>query len=181
MIWKQRLLKFVHRAALSVPVTIAFFDCVAYVAKVEGVSMQPTLNPDTNHPDFVLLNRWVSRTCKVKRGDVIAITSPRDPSQKLIKRIIALEGDVVRTLSYKKRFVTVPAGHCWIEGDNSTKSLDSNTFGPIALGLLVASATYIVWPPSRWGQLESFVPDTRKPAAKVQRYWTMDPIFQENE
>lgn len=176
MMWRQRVKLVVYRAAVSVPVAIAFLDCVAYVAKVEGVSMQPALNPDPNKSDFVLLNRWTSRTCAVRRGDVIAITSPKDPSQKLIKRIIGLEGDTVRTLSYKKRFVTVPAGHCWIEGDNHPKSLDSNSFGPVALGLLVAKASHLVWPPSRWGRVESYLPESRKPVSKTQSYRAMDYI-----
>lgn len=82
-----------RRAALTLPLAVAFVDCVAYVAKVEGVSMQPVLNPDPeSFSDYVFLNRWASRNCEVQRGEVIAITSPRDPSQRLIKRIVALEG-----------------------------------------------------------------------------------------
>jgi len=47
----------------------------------------------------------------------------------------------------------VPEGHCWLEGDHVGHSMDSNTFGPISLGLVTAKATHIVWPPSRWQQL----------------------------
>lgn len=42
-----------------------------------------------------------------------------------------------------------------VEGDHIHNSLDSNSFGPIPLGLLTAKATYIVWPPSRWRHLKS--------------------------
>lgn len=37
----------------------------------------------------------------------------------------------LRTLSYKNRYVRVPDGHFWIEGDHHGHSLDSNSFGPV--------------------------------------------------
>ena len=36
-----------------------------------------------------------------------------------------------RTLGYKNRYVRVPDGHFWIEGDHHGHSLDSNSFGPV--------------------------------------------------
>lgn len=36
-----------------------------------------------------------------------------------------------RTLSYKNRYVKIPNGHFWIEGDHHGHSLDSNSFGPV--------------------------------------------------
>ena len=45
--------------------------------------------------------------------------------------MIALEGDKVKTLGYKKRVVKVPTGHCWVEGDNHACSDDSNRRGPV--------------------------------------------------
>lgn len=42
--------------------------------------------------------------------------------------------------------------------------MDSNTFGPIPLENITAKATLIVWPPSRWQNLDNnYVPDTRTP------------------
>ena len=40
---------------------------------------------------------------------------------------------VFRTLSYKNRYVKIPAGQCWVEGDNSGQSMDSNLFGPVSI------------------------------------------------
>lgn len=31
--------------------------------------------------------------------------------------------------------------------------MDSNTFGPVPLGLITGKATFIVWPPTRWQYL----------------------------
>lgn len=125
--------------------------------------MQPALNPDANETDYVFLSRWAIRDLNVQRGDIISLISPKDPEQKIIKRVVGLQGDVVSTLGYKNEFVKVPEGHCWVEGDHTGNSLDSNSFGPVSLGLLTARATYIVWPPTRWQSIPSFLPKQRWP------------------
>uniref|UniRef100_W5NG32 Mitochondrial inner membrane protease subunit 2 n=1 Tax=Lepisosteus oculatus TaxID=7918 RepID=W5NG32_LEPOC len=56
--------------------------------------------------------------------------SPKNPQQKIIKRVIALEGDIIKTMGYKNRYLKIPDGHFWIEGDHHGHSLDSNNFGP---------------------------------------------------
>ena len=97
--------------SLSIPLTIIFFDNVAYVAKVEGVSMQPTLNDDAlledpestfkryfyrfNSSDLVLLSHWSTRNYNIHRGDIVSLVSPKNPSVIIIKRVIALEGEHV--------------------------------------------------------------------------------------
>ena len=148
---------------VAAPVMITCMDVFGYVAKVEGASMQPCLNPDPKTPttDYVFLNRWKVRSYEFTRGEVVSLTSPTNPDQKIIKRIIGLEGDKVRTLSYKNRNIKVPKGHCWVEGDHHGQSLDSNLFGPVAMGLILAKASHIVWPPSRWQRLEAKMPSGR--------------------
>lgn len=81
--------------------------------------MQPALNPDVNTSDYVFLSRWAVKNLSVERGDIVALISPKDPDQKIIKRVVALQGDVVSTLGYNKPFVRVPEGHCWVEGDHT--------------------------------------------------------------
>lgn len=126
--------------------------------------MQPALNPDNTQADYVFLSRWSIRGVNsIQRGDIVSLISPKDPSQKIIKRVVGLQGDVVSTLGYKQEVIRVPEGHCWIEGDHTGHSLDSNTFGPVALGLMTAQATFIVWPPSRWRTLISELPGRRRP------------------
>ncbi|XP_055624215.1 mitochondrial inner membrane protease subunit 2 [Toxorhynchites rutilus septentrionalis] len=155
---------FFKSVLLSIPVGVTFFDCVGYVVRVDGISMQPALNPDESAAtDYVFLSRWAVRNMDVKRGDVVSLISPKDPSQKIIKRVVGLQGDVISTLGYKMPYVKVPEGHCWIEGDHTGNSLDSNTFGPISLGLITARATQIVWPPTRWQSLKSDIQKTRHP------------------
>ncbi|XP_074757648.1 mitochondrial inner membrane protease subunit 2 isoform X1 [Athene noctua] len=182
---------------VAVPVTVTFLDRVACVARVEGASMQPSLNPGGRQAsDVVLLNQWSIRNYDVQRGDIVSLfilladlntrqreaggdesdikmdlslsKSPRNPEQKIIKRVIALEGDIIKTIGYKKKYVKVPHGHIWVEGDHHGHSFDSNAFGPVSLGLLHARATHILWPPQRWQKLQPMLPPERKPLQREQ-------------
>uniref|UniRef100_A0A671TZ96 Inner mitochondrial membrane peptidase subunit 2 n=1 Tax=Sparus aurata TaxID=8175 RepID=A0A671TZ96_SPAAU len=67
------------------------------------------------------------------------------------------------TLGYKNRYVRVPDGHFWIEGDHHGHSLDSNSFGPVSVGLLHGRASHIIWPPHRWQQIKPSLPANRGP------------------
>ncbi|XP_057360653.1 mitochondrial inner membrane protease subunit 2 isoform X3 [Manis pentadactyla] len=185
--WKRYLKAFCKGFFVAVPVAVTFLDRVACVARVEGASMQPSLNPGGSQTsDVVLLNHWKVRNFEVQRGDIVSLVvvimaymkaswkrrclswalkgrSPKNPEQKIIKRVIALEGDIVKTMGHKNRYVKVPRGHIWVEGDHHGHSFDSNSFGPVSLGLLRAIATHILWPPERWQKLESVLPPERLP------------------
>ncbi|XP_021240603.1 mitochondrial inner membrane protease subunit 2 isoform X3 [Numida meleagris] len=132
---------------IAVPVTVTFLDRVACVARVEGASMQPSLNPGGRQAsDVVLLNHWSIRNYDVQRGDIVSLV----------------------TIGYKKKYVKVPHGHIWVEGDHHGHSFDSNAFGPVSLGLLHARATHILWPPKRWQKLQPMLPPERKPLQREQ-------------
>ncbi|XP_037692287.1 mitochondrial inner membrane protease subunit 2 isoform X1 [Choloepus didactylus] len=166
--WVRRYFKaFCKGFFVAVPVAVTFLDRVACVARVEGASMQPSLNPGgSQSSDVVLLNHWKVRNFEVQRGDIVSLVSPKNPEQKIIKRVIALEGDIVKTTGHKNRYVRVPRGHIWVEGDHHGHSFDSNSFGPVSLGLLHALATHILWPPERWQKLESVLPPERLPVQR---------------
>lgn len=177
----MKFYSFFKSVIVGLPIGLTFIDIVGYVARVDGISMQPALNPDRARADYVFLNRFILRSSEIRRGDIISLISPKDPSQKIIKRVVGIEGiigrmnvfykkvttvflgDIISTLSYKNDIVKVPEGHCWIEGDHIGHSMDSNNFGPVSLGLVTAKATCIVWPPSRWQLIEPFVPHSRLP------------------
>ncbi|CAH1107281.1 unnamed protein product [Psylliodes chrysocephalus] len=159
----MKIPNFFKSVFFGVPVGITIVDIIGYIARVDGISMQPALNPDRTQTDYVFLNRWATKGYEIKRGDIVSLISPKDPSQKIIKRIIGLEGDVIATLKYKSDIVRVPEGHCWIEGDHTGHSMDSNNFGPVSLGLITAKASCIVWPPNRWQFINSFLPESRAP------------------
>jgi signal peptidase I len=56
--------------------------------------------------------------------------APDDCDELLLKRVVGLEGDIVRDRDNIAR--RVPTGHCWVEGDNGPRSTrDSNKLGPV--------------------------------------------------
>ncbi|KAJ1475910.1 peptidase S24/S26A/S26B/S26C [Baffinella frigidus] len=157
----QDVLQAAKHCLFALPVVLVANDCVVSVAKVEGRSMQPTLNPDEQGPrdrsarasppirDRVLIDKF-SYSClrEYKRGDVCLLRSPRDPDAWIIKRLVALEGDTVRT--HSQEFVHVPQGRCWMEGDNQECSDDSErTLGAVPLALVEGRVLSVIWPPWR--------------------------------
>ena len=77
---------------------------------------------------------------------LVGYSSPSDPNRMLVKRIVALEGDVVVTKPpYPIAKENVPFGNVWVEGEEG-KSLDSNYFGPIPKGLIVGKVVGVIWP-----------------------------------
>jgi len=126
------------------------YDNVGYVAKVEGCSMQPVLNPDpTEDADLVALRRINGAFDDLRRGDIVTAACPYSSSEVYIKRVVGLAGDLVEPILHRSKKVRVPKGHCWIEGDNHRKSIDSNEFGPVPLGLIQSKAVGVLWPSDR--------------------------------
>ncbi|RWS17329.1 mitochondrial inner membrane protease subunit 2-like isoform X1 [Dinothrombium tinctorium] len=74
--WKGPLKRLLNIRLLDIPIIVYIFNNVGSVAKVEGESMQPTLNPDgkRGNSDYVFLNKWSVREFNVSRGQVVALT-----------------------------------------------------------------------------------------------------------
>ncbi|UJR16372.1 hypothetical protein I4U23_003275 [Adineta vaga] len=137
-------------AVFSLPCLITFMDRVATLSLVAGKSMQPLLNPTGLHSDWVLIKRWNIDDSCLQKGDIISLESPREPRVFMIKRVKALEDEIIYD-TIKQRETRVPKGHIWIEGDNKRDSYDSRHFGCIPRGLVTGLALYVIWPPQRFG------------------------------
>lgn len=83
---------FIKSIFIGLPIGVTLVDTFGYVARVDGISMQPALNPDRNITDYVFLNRWAIRQLHIQRGDIISLISPKDPEQKIIKRVVGIQG-----------------------------------------------------------------------------------------
>lgn len=147
------------------------FNMIGYPAQVNGKSMQPSLNfplPSKKfnilgydfNSDWVFVNCWRAKQFDLHRGEVVVLVSPKDPTDNVIKRIVGLDGDLIlpHDHAYQHDMVRVPEGHCWVEGDNWSNSVDSNKYGPVPQGLVFGVATRILWPPYRWQVLEAHLP-----------------------
>jgi len=93
---------------------------------------------------------------RLRRGDLVVATSPRDPTMTICKRILGMPGDVVCVDPMEKRedrklgHVYVPEGHVWLVGDNASMSRDSRTYGPVPVGLVRAKLRASLYPHFTW-------------------------------
>ncbi|XP_077024989.1 mitochondrial inner membrane protease subunit 2 isoform X12 [Tamandua tetradactyla] len=86
--WARRYFKaFCKGFFVAVPVAVTFLDRVACVARVEGASMQPSLNPGgSQSSDVVLLNHWKVRNFEVQRGDIVSLVWALHPMTSVLRR-----------------------------------------------------------------------------------------------
>lgn len=138
---------------------------VAQAFQVEQYSMEPTLLPH----DRVLVDKFLYRLRQLKRGDVIVLKYPLNPTRNYIKRIVALPGDKLEVRNGKlyvngrtvqEAYVngvpqgnygplTVPQDSVFVMGDNRNNSEDSRSFGALKRDHIVGQAILIYWPPQR--------------------------------
>ncbi|KIJ70211.1 hypothetical protein HYDPIDRAFT_104890 [Hydnomerulius pinastri MD-312] len=170
------------RVLYWLPIGIAFTHYFYTLKTVRGRSMQPTLNPDTSGwDDIVVFDRFTVSTGRpIEKGDVVSLRDPVNSKKMIVKRVIAVAGDIVKTLPpYPDAEVLVPDGHVWVEGDEPFRTLDSNKFGPVPLALVDAKLSYIVWPPGRIGPLRPpAIPVTRMGAPRDSQWYSQMAAFE---
>ncbi|OBT69399.1 signal peptidase I [Pseudogymnoascus sp. 23342-1-I1] len=111
-----------------------------------GASMLPTFEVSG---DWVVSDKSYRRGRGVVVGDLVQFRSVYEPGEKVIKRVVGLEGDYVlmdTPGSGSDRMIQVPKGHCWVTGDNLDASLDSRILGPVPMGLIKGKVIVKVWP-----------------------------------
>ena len=96
--------------------------------EVVGDSMRPTLEPG----DRLVL----SRRRRVRPGDLVAVTDPRQARRIVVKRVTRVSDAGLTVL-----------------GDNPSASTDSRVFGPVSPSAVQGRAVYRYHPPSRRGRL----------------------------
>jgi signal peptidase I len=140
---------------------------VAEPFRIPSESMQPTLEPG----DQALVDKLSGH--HPKRGQLVAVHSPRNGGEVLLKRVVAVGGDtvgledgvlVVDGRQVREPFVNhkaidsvyfgpvkVRPGTVFLMGDNRANSEDSRDFGAVPTSNIIGRAVARVWPPSRWG------------------------------
>lgn len=159
--------------------TVMFLVMRATVVEAYHVptgSMRPTILEG----ERILGSKFYYRFWEPKTGDVVVFRTPErvqrlqgHESSRLVKRLIATEGDVVRVASgivyvnghalaepyvgtppdYEMPAVRVPAGHVFVLGDNRNNSLDGHVWGFLPEQALLARAFLRYWPPQRIGTM----------------------------
>lgn len=97
--------------------------------------MRPALEP----------GEWAlaAATRRVRRGGVVVVEHPDRPGFEMVKRVIAVPGD----LSPDGR--VLGPDELWVEGDTPEESTDSRAFGPVRREHVKATVRLVYWPPER--------------------------------
>jgi signal peptidase I len=137
---------------------------VFQVARVDGLSMEPTLK---DH-DRLIVNRLTYRWSDPRPGDIVILYYPRDPAMLFVKRVIAGEGDVVRSedgtvfvndVPVRDDYVReefrshddwgpelVQEGYYLVMGDHRNNSSDSRAWGQVPKKYIVGRVNARWWP-----------------------------------
>jgi signal peptidase I len=134
------------------------------VARVEGQSMVPTLEDQ----DRLIVNKLTYRFSYPRVGDVVMLYYPEDPEKSFVKRIVAEEGDTIRSVEGKvyrneiliddsfipdeyRLFDTwgpeiVKKGYYFVMGDHRNNSSDSRTWGQVPRKYIIGKVQLRWWP-----------------------------------
>ena len=154
--------------------------------RVEGQSMMPRLHDQ----DRIFVNKfiyplreWLGDQSPIKRGDIVVLLYPNDPSKSYIKRVVGLPGEQIEVIDgrlyvndelieepyldaeYLSRDSTpgpvdINAHHYFVMGDNRNNSSDSRSWGLVPEKYIYGKAVYRYYPMlpfERVGKLQNFV------------------------
>ena len=128
--------------------------------------MEPTLQ----NQEYILVNKAAYLLQPPARGDVIVFDYPLDPSEKFVKRIIAIPGDVlsihdetviVNNVTLNEAYVNksdpfnpfasfdnhiIGPNQYFVMGDNRGNSSDSRQWGIVPRQDILGKAIAVYWP-----------------------------------
>ena len=141
---------------------------VVYVCTLQQV-IGPSMEPNLNDGDILLLNKLVYKFKKPQRFDVVIFK--HDEKQYLIKRVIGLPGETVtyknnslyiNGVQHEEDFIsnvttldfssenlghnTIPENMYLVIGDNRSNSIDSRYFGLVPIEDIVGKPFLRMWP-----------------------------------
>ena len=155
--------------AIAIAVALFLRLFVFELVRVEGPSMQPTLEDD----ELLFVEKVSMHFGDPARYDVV-ICHYDDSNTNYVKRIIGLPGETISIVGGKPYMngeplqddvygsglkphdmdpVTIPEDCVFVMGDNRANSMDSVSIGPIQKKYIVGHALFIVWPFSQIGGL----------------------------
>jgi signal peptidase I len=175
------VIEIVETLLLTAVIFLGIQTFVAQPFRVEGGSMQATLEPD----QYVLVDKLTPRWAPYVRGDIVVLKPPpayQPDGTPFIKRVIGLPGDhvqlvngivVVNGTALDEHYLfsqngirqptepirggpsewTVPPGQLFVLGDHREHSSDSRVFGAVDLSNIVGRAWLRYWPIDTFGAL----------------------------
>lgn len=168
--WVREVREWTLSLLVAIVVAMLFQNYVYAQSEVQNVSMQNTLIAGQR----LIEDKWSYHFHEPQHGDIVIISGP-ESELRLIKRVVALPGDVIDIRNgavflngekieeqYTKGQTfagsvempfTVQAGQLFVMGDNREHSLDSREIGPISRTSIEGRAVFRLWPIPKFGTL----------------------------
>lgn len=159
--------------AIALVIVFIIHQFVFNLSKVDGHSMEPTLSDG----ERLFVNRIIYLINKPDYSDIVILKDPRNGhNQYLVKRVVAVPGDVVEIRNHRL-FVNgeqidepytaikiegpdigplqIGDNQYFVMGDNRylNASSDSRNFGMVDRKLIKGRAEFIVWPITKMDKL----------------------------
>lgn len=173
---KSELVEWLKSIAIAIFIAVLIKTFVFNTTYVVGNSMYPTLHES----DRLIALKLPLYFTDPKPGDIVILSAPDAENKDYIKRVIAVEGDVVQisdgkvyvngvqieesylngdeyTHIYSENYWIVPAGEVFVLGDNRAEgaSKDSRYFGTVKIKEIKGIARFRYYPfDSRFGILK---------------------------
>jgi len=173
----DQLIEIAVTAALAVALYFVIQTFVLQTFRVEGVSMEDSLEP----AQHLLIDKLTPRFDDYSRGDIVVLHPPDEPdpdSVPFIKRIIGVAGDHVEvhgdgvwvngveidetyvnpdypTEPFQWEVFDVPQGEILVMGDHRDESHDSREFGSVPVGNVIGRAVLRFWPLDSLGIIQT--------------------------
>jgi signal peptidase I len=172
-IWRDELLAWFKTLASAAVYATLIVTFGFQVARVEGLSMAPTLADQ----DRLIVNKFAYRSLcfgnwctggAPGRGDIVMLFYPLNPDKSFVKRVIAEEGDTVRIVDgqvyvndvpMRDDFVppeyrshddfgptVIPEGYYFVMGDHRNNSSDSRHWGFVPKKYIIGKVQLRWWP-----------------------------------
>lgn len=160
--------EFIKDSLKYVATIIVVFIIIIYVVSLQQI-VGPSMKPNLNDGDVVILNKFYYRLFKVKRNQVIALSN--NDTKYMVKRIIGLPGEKIEyknnTLyindkAYDESFLSsvitedfstkdigydiIPKDKYLVLGDNRENSMDGRDFGLISKKDIIGKVNLRIWP-----------------------------------
>ncbi len=163
-VWRDEFFAWVKTLASAAVYATLIVTFGFQVARVEGLSMAPTLGDQ----DRLIVNKLIYRLSAPRRGDIVMLYYPVNPDKSFVKRVIAEEGDQVRILDgqvfvndvpMNDDFVlseyrshddygptVIPEGYYFVMGDHRNNSSDSRHWGMVPKKYIIGRVQLRWWP-----------------------------------
>jgi signal peptidase I len=163
-VWRDELIAWFKTLASAAVYATLIVTFGFQVARVEGLSMAPTLADQ----DRLIVNKFAYRIGAPRRGDIVMLYYPLNPDKSFVKRVIAEEGDTVRIVDgrvyvndvpMRDDFVlpeyrshddfgptVIPEGYYFVMGDHRNNSSDSRHWGFVPKKYIIGKVQLRWWP-----------------------------------